>query len=124
MSVEEEIRACLKKLEALLSEIEELRGVIGDKQQLFGAEKKSAKEKLKIFKKKLDDEHWRISTRRSKANLNETEKKYYAPAVRQASANFRIRMNSIPGSMWQAELGELASKINIHIDQVRQQLKP
>ena len=124
MAIEEEIRTCLKKLKELLSEIEELRGLIGDKQQLFGAEKKSAQEKLKIFRKKLDDEHWHISTQRSKASLNETEKKFYTPAVRQASANLRIRTNSAPGSMWQAELGELASKFKFHIDQLRQQLEP
>ena len=51
MSVEEEIRACLKKLEVQLSEIGELRELIGDKQQLFGAKKNCAQEKLKIFKK-------------------------------------------------------------------------
>ena len=124
MSVEEEIRACLKKLEVQLSEIGELRELIGDKQQLFGAEKNRAQEKLKIFKKKLNYEYWRISTRRGKASLNETEKKYYAPAVRQISANLCTRTNSIPDYRWQAELGELASKINFHIDQLRQQLKP
>ena len=124
MSVKEEIRDCLKKLELLLSKIEELRELIGDKQQLLGTKKKLAQEKLKIFKKKLDDEYWRISTRRGKASLNETEKKYYAPAVRQISANLCTRTNSIPGYRWQAELGELASKINFHIDQLRQQLKP
>ena len=52
MSVKEEIRDCLKKLELLLSEIEELKELIGDKQQLLGVEKKLAQEKLKIFKKK------------------------------------------------------------------------
>jgi hypothetical protein len=76
MSTEGEIRTCLKKLAALISKIEELRALIGDKQQLFGAEKKSAQGKLKIFKKKLDYEYWRISTRLNKANLNETDKKY------------------------------------------------
>jgi hypothetical protein len=123
MSVEVEIRACLKKLEVSLSEIEELRELIGDKQQLLGAEKKRAQEKLKTFKKKLDYEYWRISTRRGKASLNETEKKYYAPAVRQVSANLRTRTNSIPGFRWQVELGELASKISLHIDQLRQKLE-
>jgi hypothetical protein len=124
MSVEEEIRACQKKLEALLSDIEELIELIGDKQQVLGAEKKRAQEKLKIFKKKLDYEYWRISTRRGKASLNETEKKYYAPAVRQVSANLRTRTNSIPSFIWQIEFGKLASKINIHISQLRQQRQP
>lgn len=124
MSVEAEIRACLKKLEVSLSEIEELRELIGDKQQLLGAEKKRAQEKLKIFKKKMDYEYWRISTRRGKASLNKTEKKYYAPAVRQVSANLHTRTNSIPGYGWQAELGELSSKISLHIDQLREKLKP
>jgi hypothetical protein len=123
MSVEQEIKSSQKKLEALLSIIEELRGLIGDKQQLLGTEKNRAQEKFKKFKKKLDYEYWRISTRRGKASLNKTEKKYYAPAVRQVSTNLRIRTNSVPGYRWQAELGELAIKINLHIDQLRQQLE-
>lgn len=74
MLVEDEILACQKKLEAMLSDIEELIGLIGDKQQLLGPEKKRTQEKLKIFKKKLNYEYWRISTRRGKASLNEAEK--------------------------------------------------
>lgn len=124
MLVEDEIRACQKKLEALLSDIEELRGLIGDKQQLLGAEKKRAQEKLKIFKKKLNYEYWRISTRPGKASLNETEKEFYVPAVRQVSANFRTRTNSIPDFSWQIELSKLACKIKVHIDQLRQQHYP
>ena len=123
MSAEEEIRACLKKLEVQLSEIGELRELIGDKQQLFGAEKNRAQEKLKIFKQKLEYEYWRISTRRGKGSLNEIEKKYYAPVVRQLSANLHIRSNSIPGPRWQAELGDLVSKSSVHIDQLRKQLE-
>jgi hypothetical protein len=52
MSVEQEIKSSQKKLEALLSIIEELRGLIGDKQQLLGTEKNRAQEKFKKFKKK------------------------------------------------------------------------
>jgi len=122
MLVENEILACQRQLEALLSDIEELMGLIGDKQQLLGAEKKRAQEKLKVFKKKLNYEYWRISTRRPKASLNEAEKKYYAPAVRQVSVDLRTRTNSIPGFTWKIEFGKLASKIKIHINRLRQQL--
>jgi len=122
MLVEDEILACQKKLEAMLSDIEELIRLIGDKQQLLGAEKKRAQQKLKIFKKKLNYEYWRISTRRGKASLNEAEKKYYAPAVRQVSVNLRTRTNSIPGFIWQKDFSKLASKIKIHINRLRQQL--
>jgi hypothetical protein len=123
MSVKEEVRGCLIALEALLSEIEEIMGLIADKKQLLGAKKKHAQEKLKIFKQKLEYEYWRISTRRGKGSLNEIEKKYYAPVVRQLSANLHIRSNSIPGSRWQAELGDLLSKSSVHIDQLRKQLE-
>jgi hypothetical protein len=123
MSVKEEIRACIETLEALHTEIQELRGLIGDKQQLLGTEKKCAQQKLKKFKKKLESEYRRISTSRGKGSLNETEKKYYAPIVRLISANLSIRTNSIPGYRWQGELGELVSKSNPHIELLRQQLE-
>ena len=54
MSVKEEVRGCLIALEALLSEIEEIMGLIADKKQLLGAKKKHAQEKLKIFKEYIE----------------------------------------------------------------------
>lgn len=97
-----EKKACLKKLEAIKTDLEALQDLMGDKPILFGEDKRHAQEMLKEIKGTLRAEYRRTSSGKSK--LNPAEEYHYGPAIHETDCAIRVKHNSIPNAQWYTEI--------------------
>jgi hypothetical protein len=119
---EVEMRSCLANLDALQAEIKAIEALFGDRQHLLGHDRQVAQALLATLKKRLRDEHGRMSTVKGRAALDPTEKAYYAPAVHEAITELSVKTNSVPDAKWLSELYAAAGDINYYASQLRDQL--
>jgi ElaB/YqjD/DUF883 family membrane-anchored ribosome-binding protein len=107
---ESQMREVLAELQSLLDDVEALLAMVQSAPALPSPAKEGAKEMLRRLKRRLRDEHKRTSTVKGRARLNLVERDFYAPAVQEADADLRIRIDSPPGEAW---LGDL---LNVRLD--------
>jgi hypothetical protein len=72
---------------------------------------KEARTRLTTLKRDLAAEVRRLALREQRDELNNAESRYYAPAIRQASADLTLNARSTNGEEWRQQLGYALSTI-------------
>lgn len=101
-TMESEKQAVIEQLKEYDRKFSAIIDLIGGRDRLFNEEKSQAQEMLRGLKDDLERDCRDLHGRES--DLNQFERGYLEPALRKAAANISVRVNTVPGSEWSANL--------------------